>query len=218
MDTYTSLVPTLRGSEATPRWEPTTSVLDPVSFHKSTCLLTFRKSDFWSNAHVLDVEEWPSKIEESWEILSRESFGAEACFFNCTNESYKKAVLTSLNEVESAMTDFAHCVLLPLQKMQLIEESLPLTPLPIGAFCNNQESTTGFCFTQKEIIQQVEAFVATKDIAILAGLGHKVEVMKEYVRVYVETNRENVVKYVIDETDPAYTEYPAWMFFPFQDY
>ena len=170
------------------------------------------------NAHVLDVEEWPSNIDAAWEALSSEAFGAEAGFFNCTNESYKKGVLTSLNEVESTMTEFAQCVLVPLQKMQLIEESLPLTPLPAGAFCNNQEYTTGFCFTQKEIIQQVEAFVASKDIAILAGLGHKVEVMKEYVRVYVETNRENVAKFVIDEKDPAYTEYPAWMFFPFQDY
>jgi hypothetical protein len=29
-EAYTSLVPTLRGSEATPRWEPTSSVLDPA--------------------------------------------------------------------------------------------------------------------------------------------------------------------------------------------
>lgn len=168
------------------------------------------------NAHVLDVEEWPSNIDAAWEALSSEAFGAEAGFFNCTNESYKKGVLTSLNEVETTMTEFAQCVLVPLQKMRFIEKSLPVTPLLPGEFCNTQ--AMNFHHTQTEIMKQVDTFVTSKNIADLAGLGHKVDMMKEYVRVYVETNRENVVKFVIDETDPAYTEYPAWMFFPFQDY
>ncbi len=163
-----------------------------------------------------DVEDWPSNIFEAWEVLSREAFGAESGFFNCTNESYKKSVLDSLNEVETTMTEFAQCVLVPLQKMRFIEKSLPVTPLFPGEFCNTQ--AMNFHHTQKEIMTQVDTFVTSKNLADLAGLGHKVDMMKEYVRVYAKTNRENVAKFVIDEKDPAYTEYPAWMFFPFQDY
>lgn len=169
------------------------------------------------------IAEWMDDMDATWEILQRESFMAEACFFNCTNEQYKKTVLEHLDEVESTGAAYANCVLEQLKTYNFMEKSLPVPPLEPGAFCNDTctsdtawTSHPGSKITHKDIIEQIDRFRTSVNVADLIGLKHKIEVMNECVRTYVERNRAFVAKYVIDENDPNYTSLPDWMFFPFQ--
>jgi len=171
----------------------------------------------------IDIAEWMDDMDATWELLQRESFSAEACFFNCTNELYKKNVLEHLDQVEMAMKVYTKCMLEQLQKHNFMEKSLPVPPLEPGAFCNDTctsdaawTSHPGSDITHKDIIEQIERFRCSLNVADLIGLRHKIDVMNECVRTYVERNRTFVAKYVIDENDPNYSSLPDWMFFPFQ--
>ena len=172
---------------------------------------------------VFDME----RLESCWEEIDRNSFAAEACFFNCQNNAYKRNVLEHLIEVETAMTDYTQCIFEGLERVKFMEKSIPVLPLPPGAFCNNSDldsdlddpmirSHPAFRVTHKDIVAQIEQYEVSRNVADLIGLKHKVEVMKECVRVYVELNVTNTKVYIVDETDPNYSDVPAWMFFPFQ--
>jgi hypothetical protein len=79
MEAYTSF---LRGSEATPRLEPTLSVLDPASSPKSTCLLPLepaRKSDFGSNLASIVPFVIPSSNHNRETRKKREELSVYAC-------------------------------------------------------------------------------------------------------------------------------------------
>ena len=168
---------------------------------------------------VFDME-W---LASSWEDLGHSSFSAEACFFNCQNNAYKRSVLEHLIEVETAITDYAQCIFEGLERVKFMEKSIPVLPLPPGAFCNDSDlgdhvlrSHPSSRVTHKDIVAQIEQYNASRNVADLIGLKHKVDVMKECVRVYVDLNVTNTEVYVVDEKDPNYTSLPAWMFFPFQ--
>ena len=166
---------------------------------------------------VFDMET----LGECWEDIGHHSFAAEACFFNCQNDSYKKTVIQYLDEVESATEDYTQCIFDGLEHAKFVEKSQPIPPLPPGTFCNNSEhdemrSHPIYHVTHKDIVAQIEQYEESRNTADFIGLKHKVEVMKECVRVYVESNRTNTDVYVTNEKDPAYSDLPAWMFFPFQ--
>jgi hypothetical protein len=168
---------------------------------------------------VFDME----RLASHWEDINRSSFSAEACFFNCQNNAYKRNVLEHLIEVETAMTDYTQCIFEGLERVKFMEKSISVLPLPPGAFCYNSDlgdpvirSHPAFRVTHKDIVAQIEQYEVSRNVADLIGLKHKVEVMKECVRVYVDLNVTNTKVYIVDEKDPNYSDVPAWMFFPFQ--
>lgn len=198
----------------------------------------------------MEFEFDEGELEKHWDHISQNSFAAESCFFNCQTEKYKETILEYLDEVESAITDYAQCVLEWLQTVKFVEKSRPVPPLPPGAFYNdirNQDQSShdpdlaythvgwhrqpypernpdnGSSYlsshpvnrvTHSDVVTQIQEFEVSQNLEDLIGLRYKVEVMKECVRTYVEINRKNTVKYIIDERDPDYSSYPAWMFFP----
>lgn len=150
-----------------------------------------------------------------WDKIKQASFAAEACFFNIQTNEYKFTVLEHLNDVEFAMVNYSQCVFVWLQLVCFVEKSQPVPPLPPTAFCNTNDAVVVEDVPQHaDIIQQIKQFEESYNIADLIGLRHKVEVMKEYVAKYVKINRENTEKYIVDESDPEYSECPPWMFFP----
>ena len=162
------------------------------------------------------------ELEKHWDHISQNSFAAESCFFNCQYGDNKEAVLDYLDEVESAMTDYTQCVFEWLQTVKFVEKSRTVPPLPSGAFCNDSPNNDSYVslshpvnrVTHSNVVAQIQQFESSQNLADLIGLRYKVEVMKECVRFYVESNRKNTEKYILDEHDPDYTSYPAWMFFP----
>jgi hypothetical protein len=180
------------------------------------------KNDFGTACMEFEFDE--ETLEECWERLGHNSFAAESCFFNCQSEEYKDSVLDHLDEVESAMTDYAQCVFEWLHTVKFVEKSRPVPPLPVGFSCNQEDTGKEekkkakphpvSQVTHVDIVAQIQQFQESQNMADLMGLKYKVEVMKECVRIYVESNRVNTEKYIIEENDPDYTCYPAWMFFP----
>ena len=167
----------------------------------------------------MEFEFDEGKLEKHWDQISQNSFNAESCFFNLQPEDSKDGVLDDLDEVESAMTDYTQCVFDWLHTVKFVEKSRNVPPLPPGAFCNDSANATAKSrpvvrFTHSDVLKQIQKFEESQNMADLIGLRYKVEVMKECVRTYVESNRKNTEKYIIDEYDPDYTSYPAWMFFP----
>ena len=172
-----------------------------------------------SNADM--YEDVTDTLMSCWEDLKTNSFMAESCFFNCQTEEYKINVLEHLDEVENAMTDYAECVFEWLQKIQFVEPRCLVPPLPPGAFGNDSDLDDPVFrshpingVTHEGILYQIEQFEITQNVKYLTGLKYQVEVMKECVRIYVESNRDNTRKYILEEDDPDYTDMPAWMFFP----
>lgn len=156
-----------------------------------------------------------AKCRWYWNKIKHASFGAEECFFNCKTEEYKLTVREHLNDVEFAMVNYSQCVFVWLQLVCFVEKRQPVPPLSPGAFCNDAVVVEDVP-QHADIIRQIKQFEESYNIADLIGLRHKVEVMKEYVAKYVKINRENTEKYIVDSSDPEYTECPAWMFFPLE--
>ena len=175
-------------------------------------------------AACMEFEFDASSLYTHWERLTDNTFAAESSFFNCQRDDDKVGVLEYLDDAESAMTDYAQCVLEWLHTIKFVEKSSPVPPLPARSFCNggnNKAHSRAFeshpvhRIRHVDIVAQIEEFESSQNMAVLVGLKHKIEIMKECVRIYVESNRVNTGKYIIDEHDPHYTCYPAWMFFPF---
>lgn len=174
-------------------------------------------------AVCMEFEFDASSLHTHWERLTDNTFAAESCFFNCQRDDDKDGVLEYLDDAESAMTDYAQCVLEWLHTIKFVEKSSPVPPLPARSFWNNNNKAHSRAFESHpvhrirhvDIVAQIEEFESSQNMAVLVGLKHKIEIMKEFVRIYVESNRVNTEKYIIDEHDPHYTCYPAWMFFPF---
>ena len=165
------------------------------------------------------------QLEEIWEEIGQNSFGAESCFFNCYRKQDKEHVLAHLNAVEESMAAYVDCVIDWLKSVKFVEKSRPVPPLPPLAFCNGAEDDPEVDrallaahplsrATHDNITSKIEQFEITENVGDLVGIRHHVEVMKEVVRVYVESNRANTKKYIIKESSKKYTCHPAWMFFP----